>query len=244
MDFFKDRTISVGWRFVSTTWKPDPSLKLWNVRFSSSCGRILGTISIAPWCYSGWLRKPWALMQFWIKACCDAQRELDNAVIQEFPHVSGLTIGIHGQNVDIFELPNINSYLWWFKICANLCYSITWSMLFAYWASSIPNAVMIAARRLCNSTCPDSRLYNTFQIHTCFRCSTGAWSTASTGRGQCRHCALKKAAPQPKSSANLKLWGIRRKGVEHIQSKLRVNIIKHSIQYTINQPMAIHRAIA
>ena len=50
-------------------------------------------------------------MQFWIKACCDAQRELDNAVIQESPHVSGLTIGIHGQNVDIFELPNINSYL-------------------------------------------------------------------------------------------------------------------------------------
>lgn len=80
-------------------------------------------------------------------------------LLQESPHVSGLTIGIHGQNVDIFELPNINSYLWWFKICANLCYSITWSMLFAYWPSSIPNAVMIAARRLCNSTCPDSRLF-------------------------------------------------------------------------------------
>lgn len=40
----------VGWRFVSSTWNliTDPSLKLWNVRFSSGCGRILGTISIAP----------------------------------------------------------------------------------------------------------------------------------------------------------------------------------------------------
>ena len=45
-------------------------------------------------------------MQFWIKACCDAQRELDDAVIQKSPHGSGLTIRIHGQNVDIFELPN------------------------------------------------------------------------------------------------------------------------------------------